>query len=269
MIKHRLVAIDLDGTLIGKDWRINNRNRLAIRRTIKAGIKVVLATGRTFVTTEPYAKSLSLTLPLICYHGALVRNRQKIYFSRRLPAKYVRPLIRFGLNHRVQVAVFSKEQVFFTKPLDRWGKEYVNRFEPVPEINLVDLRHYRFPERPHKVMYVASRAKLNRIQKLARRQFGRSVYITLSQSNLLEFLHPHVSKGRALRWIAHHYGIRMPYVMAIGDGYNDVSMLWMAGLGVAVKNAPAAVKRKVDWVTSSVDKNGVADALDKFILKTD
>lgn len=269
MIKHRLVAIDLDGTLIGRTWRISDRNRRAIRRVLKSGVRVTLATGRTFVTTEPYARSLRLSLPLICYHGALIRNRQKIFFSRRLPAKYVRPLIRFGLNHRVQVAVFSKEQVFFTKPLDRWGKEYVNRFEPVPEINLVDLRHYQFPERPHKVMFVASEPKLRQIEKMARRLFGRSVYITRSRSNLLEFLHPHVSKGRALRWIAHHYGIRMPYVMSIGDGYNDVSMLWMAGLGVAVNNAPASVKRKVDWVTRSVDENGVAEALEKFILKTE
>lgn len=269
MPKHHLVAIDLDGTLINGTGLVSDQNRRAIHSVRNRGVDVTLATGRTFMTTEPFVKSLRITLPVICYHGALIRTKQKIFYSRRVPMNHLRSLIEFGFSHRVQVVIFSKEQVFFHKPIDRWGKEYINHIEPVREVNLVDLRHYAFPERPHKIMFIASEVKMRKLEKLARRKFSHEFAITRSRSNLLEFLNPHVSKGLALRWIAHHLGLRMPQVMAIGDAQNDISMLMMAGLGVAVKNAPDSVKKKVDWVTSSADRDGVALALRKFILKTD
>jgi Cof subfamily protein (haloacid dehalogenase superfamily) len=268
MPKHELVAIDIDGTLVDQTGLVSRGNRRSIRAVQKRGVQVTLATGRTFQTTEPFIDALKIKLPVICYHGALIRTRQKIYFSRLLPAKHVQALMRFGFRHRVQVALFSKEQAFFNKPIDRWAREYINNIEPVREVNLVDLKRYRLPEPPHKAMFIASERKLRAIEPALRRRFGHAFYMTRSHGNLIEFLHPHVSKGRALRWIAHHLGLRMPQVMAIGDAQNDVSMLWMAGLGVAVKNASPEVKRKVDWVTSAVDKDGVAVALRKFILKT-
>ncbi len=269
MPKHRLVAIDIDGTLVDQGGVVSGRNKRAIKSVQGRGVAVTLSTGRTFQTTEPFIHSLKIQLPVICYHGALIRTRQKIFFSRLLPEKHIKGLIRFGFQHRVQVALFSKEQAFFHKPIDRWAREYINNIEPVREVNLVDLKHYRLPEPPHKAMFIASERKLRAIEPALHRRFGRAFYMTRSHGNLIEFLHPHVSKGRALRWIAHHLGLRMPQVMAIGDAQNDVSMLWMAGLGVAVQNASPEVKRKVDWVTSAVDKDGVAVALRKFILKKD
>lgn len=269
MPKHRLVAIDVDGTLIVREGEISGTNRSAIRSTIKRGVGVTLATGRTFITTEPYSRALKISLPLICYHGALIRTSNKIFYSRRIPTVHIRPLIRFGFANRVQMAVFSHEQVYFHKPIDRWGKEYINKIEPVREINLVDFRRYQFAEQPHKVMFIASKQKMRRLEQQAHRKFGHALYVTRSRDNLLEFLHPHVSKGRALRWLAHHLGFRMPQVMAIGDAQNDVSMLWMAGLGVAVKNAPISVRRKVDWVTETAANDGVAMALHQFILRAE
>ena len=191
MTKHRLVVVDLDGTLIDGSGVISVENRRAIRAVQKQGIALTLATGRTFMTTEPFIKQLNIKLPVICYHGSLIRTKKKIFFSRRLPEPHLRQLIKFGFRHRVQVAIFSKEQAFFNKPIDYWGREYINHIEPVNEINLVDLINYDFPERPHKVMFVASERKIRQLEKLARREFGHSFYVTRSRSNLLEFLHPH------------------------------------------------------------------------------
>jgi Cof subfamily protein (haloacid dehalogenase superfamily) len=267
MPKHRLVAIDVDGTLLGRNWKIPEQNVRAVAAVQARGVGVTLATGRTFQTTEPFLRKLKLTLPAICYHGALIRTKQKIYFSRLVPRAHVRALIRYGFSHGVQVALFCHEQVYFNKPLDQWGREYVNSIEPVREVNLVDLLTYKFPDRLHKVMFVASARKIHSIERSAHRKFGRYLTITRSHPKLLEFVPLKVSKGKALRWIAHHLGLRMPNVMAIGDNGNDLSMLQMAGLGVAVGNAPRIVKKKVDWVSTRAERHGVAKALRKFVLE--
>lgn len=267
-MKHRLVVIDLDDTLIGSDLRISKPNRRAIALTQKRGVMVTLATGRTFATTRDFLKELRITLPVLCYQGALIRSLRKVYYRQLLPHRHLREVIEYGFRHRVQIAVYTKGTVYLHKPLNHWGKEYLNRIEQVREISLVDLRRYSFLARwPIKVMYIAHEEKAARLEKLARVRFGKHFSIMRSRLNLIEFLHPDVSKGKSVERLAHILGVHMHETIAIGDGYNDISMLRRVGLGIAVKNAPMPVERAADWVVPSQKENGVAVALERFILK--
>ncbi len=265
-MRHRikLLAIDLDDTLIGTDFRISKVNQNAIRRAINAGIKVTLATGRTFTTTLPFAESLGLTHTLVCFQGALLRGKSKVLTSRTMPPQHFLDVVDFGLRHKVQVCVYvlDHDTVFFQRPLDRFGKEYLDRIEQVRQISLVNLRTFPFSHPPIKIMFVTRPEKVIQLEALAQKKWGKKLYITRTRANLLEFLHPHVDKGFALRYLAEHYNLEMAQTAAIGDGYNDIPMLKAAGVSFAVKNAAAKVERAADHVVASCDQDGVAEAID-------
>ncbi len=260
----RLLAIDLDDTLIGTSMRVSLANRRAIRRAIHAGIKVTLATGRTFTTTLPFAEQLGLTHTFACFQGALLRGKNKVLASRTMPPQHYLEIVNFGLRHNVQVCVYvlDHDTVFFQRPLDRFGKEYLDRIEQVREISLVNLRTYPFSHPPIKIMFVASPEKIIVLEAKAQKKWGHKLYITRTRANLLEFLHPHVSKGFALHYLAEHYNLKMSETAAIGDGYNDIPMLKAAGVSFAVNNASTKVKHSADHVVASCDQDGVADAID-------
>lgn len=264
----KLLAIDLDDTLIGEDLKVSARNRQAIRRAVRAGIKVTLLTGRTFTTTYPFAQKLGLTHTLGLFQGALLRGKAKVLSSRTMPPQHYLDIVDFGLRHKVQICVYvlDHDTVFFQRPLDRFGKDYLDRIEQVRQISLVNLRTFPFPHPPIKIMFVASPEKIIKLEAAAQKKWDHKLYITRTRSTLLEFLHPHVNKGFALRQLAEHYHLDMAQTAAIGDGYNDIPMLKAAGVSFAVKNAPQVVERAADHVVSAWDQDGVADAID-WILK--
>ncbi|RJO59415.1 HAD family phosphatase [Candidatus Parcubacteria bacterium] len=265
--KTKLLLIDLDDTLIGPDLRVSPRNRNAIRQATRAGLIVTLATGRTFTTTLPFALKLGLKHTLACFQGALLRGRSKILASRTLPPQHYLDIIKFGLKHRVQICVYvlDHDTVFFQRPLDRYGKEYLDKIEQVRQISLVNLLTFPFTHPPIKIMFVAHPEKIIKLERLAQKRFGRKLYITRTRNTLLEFLHPQVNKGFALRKLAEHYHLRLKQTAAIGDGYNDIPLLKTAGLSFAVKNAPAKVERSADRVVSAWDQDGVAEAIEQII----
>lgn len=266
--KVKLLAIDLDDTLIGQDLRISERNRRAIRRAVRGGIIVTLLTGRTFTTTLPFATKLGLTHTLGLFQGALLRGKTKVLSSRTMPPQHFLDIVNFGLRHKVQVCVYvlDHDTVFFQRPLDRYGKDYLDRIEQVRQISLVNLRTFPFPHPPIKIMLVANPEKIIKLEAAAKKKWKHKLYVTRTRATLLEFLHPHINKGVALRQLAEHYHLDMSQTAAIGDGYNDIPMLKAAGVSFAVRNAPQSVERAADHVVASWEQDGVAEAID-WILK--
>ncbi len=260
----KLLTIDLDDTLIGQDLVVSPRNRAAIRRAVRSGIIVTLATGRTFTTTQPFAQRLGLHHTLACFQGALLRGKHKILTSRTMPPQYYLDIIKFGLRHKVQQCVYALDHdtVYFQRPLNKYGKEYLDRIEQVRQISLVNLATFPFPHPPIKVMFITSPEKVVKLEAMAKRKWGDALYITQTRANLLEFLHPQVNKGFALRYLASHYHLPLSQTAAIGDGHNDIPMLETAGVSFAVRNAPRVVEAAADHVVSAWDQDGVAEAID-------
>ncbi|MFC1687534.1 Cof-type HAD-IIB family hydrolase [Patescibacteria group bacterium] len=264
----KLFVIDLDDTLIGLSHRISRRNVAAIKKVISRKIPVAIATGRTFQTTEPFGNRLGITLPLICYHGALVRTKHKVYIERMLPEEYYHSLISFARRLRVQICFYVSHHniIYFNRPLNKFAKEYLDKIERVREITLVNFKTYMLPRTPIKCMMIGPEDRIAKLEAMAKRKWRSKMYITRSRPKLLEFLNPDVSKGKAVKFLADKIGVPMRNVTVIGDSYNDLSMFKAAGRAIAVRNAPHDVELAADHVVSSWDHDGVAEAIEKYIL---
>jgi len=260
----KFIVIDLDDTLIGYDLGVSKRNVVAIRKAMRSGIDVTLATGRTFQTAEPFMKTLGINLPLICYNGALVRNGRRVYIEKMLPEQFYGELIDFAKRNRVQLAFYVSHHtmIYFNRPLDAFAKEYLDKIEQVAEITLVNFKTFKLPRTPIKCMMISSEKKIAELFVKAKKKWDNRMYITITRPTLLEFLHPEVNKGNALAYIAKHViGAPLRQTMVIGDGMNDIPMLRKVRYSVAVKNAPAQVERVARYVVSSWEKDGVAEAV--------
>lgn len=269
MAGYRLVAIDLDGTLLNKDWEISPRAREVIREVRARGVHVTLATGRMFASTLRYARELELDLPLITYHGALVKTsgEGRVIYQRLLPREYAREIIALAKELRYPV------NLYFNHTGDRLYVDHVSaatrryaRQSSVPFYEVPDLLALLNDEDPLKVVVINDEEALDALAAEGRRRWGEVVYITKSEPTYLEFLHPEATKGRGLAAVAGYLGVPREEVMAIGDSYNDLEMFKYAGLAVAMGNARAEIKAAADYVTATNEEDGVAQVLEKFIL---
>ncbi|MDN5344663.1 MAG: hypothetical protein PWQ18_774 [Clostridia bacterium] len=264
----RLVALDLDGTLLTDQVVIEPQAKEAIRRVREKGITVTLATGRMFSSARPYAEELGLALPLIVYHGAQVRHSGtgEVLFERTLPLALARRLVNhiraFGFPYNVYLG-----DRLYVESIQEENEAYAWRagvdLYPVGDM-LAFLQEQQ--QEPLKIVALQEGPRLDPLEAAIRREVGDRVYITRSLPQYLEMLNPEVNKGRGLQALAEMEGIRSEEIMVFGDSYNDIQMFRYAGLAVAMANAPAEVRAAADYVTASNNEGGVARALEHFIL---
>ncbi|WP_258360926.1 Cof-type HAD-IIB family hydrolase [Moorella sulfitireducens] len=264
----RLVAFDLDGTLLNDDLVIDSRTKEAIRRVREKGITVTLATGRMFSSARPYAVELGLDLPLVVYHGAQVRHSKtgEVLFERTIPLDLASRLIaairQFGYAYNVYL-----DDRLYVEKVAAENEEYARR-AGVDLHRVEDMLTFlqEQEKRPLKIVALRDGPELDPLEASIRRQVGGEVYFTRSLPHYLEMLNPEVNKARGLQALAEREAIRPEEIMVFGDSYNDLQMFRYAGWAVAMANAPAEVRAAADYVTGSNNDGGVARALEKFIL---
>lgn len=260
----KLIAIDLDDTLLHNDLTISERARTAIRKAVAKGVHVTLATGRMYRSALPFALDLQLNLPLITYQGALVKyaDGREVY-HRPIPMQTARELAQFLLPYEYHVNIYIADELYMEKDSPE-GRRYV-AIAKVP-IHLVEHLTEALMQDPSKMVVIAGSEELDRLALDVRSSFGNSLQITKSKATFLEFAHPQATKGIALAHLANSLGIGAASVMAIGDSPNDLDMIEYAGWGVAMGNAVAEVKKKARYVTKSNDDDGVAEAIEKLVI---
>jgi len=262
----RLVAIDLDGTLLRNDLQISPRARRTIRQVRDLGVEVTFCTGRMYASALPYALEIGLELPLVTYNGALVKNSGtgQVIYQRLLPENYARGIIVKAKKYGLPVNIYHDDRLFLER-ITQEGRKYLEKARiPVQEVG--DLSNW-LEQDPLKILVMGEQEKLNRLEQECIQEWGDAVYITKSWPTYLEFLHPEATKGLGLRALAGHLNIEQRQVMGIGDSYNDLEMFRYAGLSVVMGNAEPTVKKAADYVTLTNDDDGVAEALEKFIIK--
>jgi hypothetical protein len=262
------LALDLDGTLIGKDLILSPRVRGTISAAVARGAQVTLVTGRMFQSTLPFAQELGVTLPLICYQGALIRDpvSREVLYHQPVPLPLARQVIQVVRQWGLHVNVYVDDELYverLTPEAERYGS-----ISKVP-IHLVgDLLSFLSTD-PTKLVIVSDEATIDRAVRELQSHFGEALYVTESYPIFCEIAHPGCNKGRSLEWLAARYGFPREEVLAIGDGPNDVEMIRWAGLGIAMGNAPEEVRAAADWVTGTVQEEGAALALERFLLLSD
>jgi Cof subfamily protein (haloacid dehalogenase superfamily) len=266
----RLLALDLDGTLIGPDLRVWPRTRAAILAAVGAGVHVALATGRMATSAQPFAAELGLHDPVIAYQGALVRAAPpavgrlgRLIYHRPLPAEVARETIRWTrergfaphLNHLERFIIPDGDP-----RTDDYSAFLGAQAEIVPDLE-------RWIRRPvSKVLAVGPTDAPLAFLEAARAHFAGRAEVTVSHPEFLEFLAPGVSKGQAVRWLARRLRIPLEQTLAIGDQYNDLEMISAAGHGVAMPSAPPAVQGAARYIAAPLADEGAAEIIELLVL---
>jgi len=276
--RYRLVALDLDGTLLNCRGEVSGDDAAALHRMRELGALVVLASGRMTASIRPWYHRLRIDGPVLAYNGGMVRDSmargEGIIFERALPARYGDWLIdyaeerRFHLNYYVADVLYAKDD----PSLRRFADLYANQTGSV--YHFVDsLRRFKGCD-PTKIILITDpslpgrRAPRHRDElhdEFAAR-WGDEVSLFKTNPEYLEFLNRETDKGVGLAALAPAYGIAREEVIAFGDAGNDAPMLAWAGLGVAVANALPEAREKADCISPySNDESAVARTLEQFV----
>ncbi len=257
----RLIACDLDGTLMGEDRRISPAVREAIAEAQARGIAVTLATGRMFAATVPFARELGITAPLICYQGGWIQapDDPQPRFRRTLPRPIAERVLAGGQARNWHPVLYADGRIFLRELRERptfydalLGEDWaiVNEWGAVLRRHQVD-----------KVLFVAEAEAIPAMEAQLRRWVGEAATVVRSHARFVEVVPAGVDKGRGLAWLAASLNIPREAVMAIGDRENDLPMLRWAGLGVAMGNAPAQIKAAADRIAPPLAEDGAAVAI--------
>jgi Cof subfamily protein (haloacid dehalogenase superfamily) len=273
----RLIAIDIDGTLLDSRGQVPEANQRAIAAAVDRGIEVALVTGRRYTFALPVAERVPSPLTMIVNNGAMVRTKQGETFHRRmLPRDVARRILEATADFRVGALVLfdrPRENQVIYEQLD-WADasrtDYWRRnIEFLAEIAPLEAC---LTEDPIQVMYTGGVEPMRVLAaRLAGLAFARefSVQVTAYEAKnfaLVDVLHPEVSKGAALRAWAERQGYARHEVMAIGDNFNDRQMLDFAGVPVVMGNCVSELRSDGWHLTGTNDQAGVAQAIERFAL---
>lgn len=274
----RLIALDLDGTLLSSNLEISEPNRHALAAASARGVQIVITTGRRFHSARPLLGSLPCPVTLITSNGAMVRTLSGEVLHRNfLPRKVAVQVLDASLDYRpYAVAIFDlagRGQVMMQQnasldgPL-RWylknAREYL--------LQVLDLCAALSGD-PIQIMFGGAPAFLEPLEHLLRSSdAGRNVHLTWTKYfarniSLLDVMNLGCSKASGLKWWLNQAGCEPSEVMAIGDNYNDLEMLQMAGCPVVMGNSSPGLNNDGWHITHSNDEDGVAAAIHDLVLK--
>lgn len=259
----KLVATDLDGTVVGRDLAISPRTLEAVQRVHAAGVHFVMATGRMFRSTVPYAEQCGVRTPLITYQGALIRDHRTMEdlwhhtIAPELRAEALDALNACGLHVN-----FYVDDELLVERLSPQAELYsrISRVEP----RLVESFLDPAIASPTKIVAIGEPEQIDHWVPVLQQRFAGRLYVTKSIPPFLELVSPQISKSQALAHVAELLGVRREEVLAFGDGMNDLDMLTWAGCGVAMGNASETVQAAADRVTASIKDDGVARILEEL-----
>lgn len=270
----RLVALDIDGTLLDSQSRISDANLSALRRAHSLGVEVLLTTGRRHTFAMPIADALGFDLWLVSSNGAVTRCSQgKLFHRDLLPADVTRRLLRHMARFRKNAVItFDLEApgALLLEGVDELNGSISRWIEKnAAWIHQVEQLETAISADPIQAMYCGSIALMREAEALLESApFADEITILKTEYEhrnlcILDVLSSRCSKGHALRRWAAHRGIPREQVMAIGDNYNDVEMLEFAGAPFIMENACPELKQNGWRVTASNDQSGVAVALEQ------
>jgi Cof subfamily protein (haloacid dehalogenase superfamily) len=262
----KLIALDLDGTLMDKSRIIPERTRSAVRRATQKGCLVTIATGRGFESAAHFARELGINAPLICCQGALIQDYRDgtIIHTATIPLEVARDVIAFSQLRELEAQVFLEDGRTYMNQASS-TIETIARVSGLQVVGVADLFHW-LSRPPLKFMFMEREELVPDLVQELQARFDGTLQVVQSWYHLVEATGPDVSKGEALARLAAHLGVEQAATMAIGDQDNDVSMIAWAGLGVAMGDGSPAAKAVADLIAPSLAAEGAAGAIECHVL---
>lgn len=267
MSKYKLVAVDLDGTLLNSQRQLSRRTIETIRRVQQRGVYVTFATGRMYRSALPFAQQLNIDVPLIAYQGALVKNllTGEILSHHTIPLELAQQVMLYLQEADYHINLYLDDDLFVAES-NAVAERYARNC--LVDLNVVgDL--LAFMDRPPtKILAIDSADRISQLERQLNQQYAADImHLCTSKSNFLEISNPQATKGHALDMLAQMYNVHRHEVMVFGDSCNDLEMLDYAGWAVVMDNAQDDIKKNADYIAPSNDQDGVAVVLEKMILK--
>jgi len=276
----RLIALDLDGTLVNSRWEISERDLAALAAASERGVQIVVVTGRRPRAAAPYVAKIPVPVATITSNGALIRTPQnEVVYRNFLPRKVALQVLEVAAEFRpYTVVVFDvpgRGQVTMEDcaipagPLGWYLKTSMDHLSLVPHLPAAVISD------PVQIMIGGPPTHIEAAEALLRQSAaGPGVYLTWTKYPdrniaIFDIMNEGCSKGRALKFWASRQGILASEVMALGDNFNDLEMLEFAGLPVVMGNHIEGLPRPGWAVTTPCDDSGVACAIERYVLRAD
>ncbi|MEW5783521.1 MAG: Cof-type HAD-IIB family hydrolase [Bacillota bacterium] len=267
---YRLIAIDLDETLLNSELKISLRNKQAIRKAVQQGVKVTIATGRMFKTSIPYVRDLELNQdwPMINYHGALIKTTEtrRVIYHQPIENRLAVAIAREAEKRGYHVNVYIDDRLYI-----REENEYSRYYQTIAAVDLEAVGALapfleKWGANPTKLTILNRGGALSEAEAVFKAGFGDHIAAMQTRPHFLEITDRRATKGQALHRLAEQEGIKREEILAFGDSCNDLDMIRYAGLGVAVANAMPEVLRAADLVAESNVNDGVARVIEEVVL---
>jgi hypothetical protein len=263
MSEIRLVAVDIDGTLATDDGQIVAANRDAIARATRAGVLVVLVTGRWHRTAMPFAQRVGLETPVVCCNGAVAyASTGERLWQLDMPLGAARTVAAFADAHDIALSVTIDDRSYFRRRAGQDG----DMLEP--GWHLVDRNLDAVTAPPVRMLAVGHDATLALLDGLGTRLQGAVRFQPTRRGTRYDavgVIHKDASKGNAVRRLCEQFGIPRAQTLAIGDNDNDIDMFAAAGVSVAVGDALPEVQAAAGIIGPRCDEGGVAWAIERYI----
>ncbi|MCX7695284.1 MAG: Cof-type HAD-IIB family hydrolase [Caloramator sp.] len=276
-MKYKLIAMDMDGTLLNSQKQVTEYTKDVLRRASEKGIKLVICTGRIFTSAKSYARIIGTKAPIIASNGAYIRekDRNEVIYEKYIKKETLLDIIRVTREWGFYPHIYTTDTIY-SERLIHSSLNYSKWNEIVPEderinIQIVDSLEdivEKEGENFLKVVVMALEDEVEKLQELKKFiKENMDVAIFSSYMNNFEIMDKEVSKGRALRRLAEFFDIDRKEIVCFGDNENDKTMFEFAGFPIAMGNAEEELKEIAAYVTDTNDNDGVAKAIEELILR--
>lgn len=268
-MEYQLLALDLDGTLTNSKKEISKPTLEALIEIQKEGKKVVLASGRPTKGILPLAEQLCLQdygSYILSFNGGCITDCRsgQIIYNKTLPDDVALPLFYIVKKYAgADIIAYTSENILSGVKANKYT-ELESRINHMPIIQADDFP-FEVPEPANKFLITGEPDTIQRIKKEAEEHFRSYLYLYCSDPFFLEIMPPRIDKAHSLLKLLTSIGLAAEQMICCGDGYNDLTMIETAGLGVAMANAQPPVREKADYITKSNDEDGVLHVINQFM----
>lgn len=267
--QYKAVFIDIDGTLIRKDHSLSQVTIETIKKIKQLGIHVILVSARPYHGILSISDQLELSnIPIASLNGSYIREGNTVLLNSKIDLDILKDLHNQLKKYNVSIIYYQQMKWFAESE-----NQYTENEKKITEVPLIIDDFNSLVERwklennaPNKLLVVGEALEIQNIQSQIQPQFAASLNMCTSKPVYLEVMHIGSSKQAAIEYFLKHLKIKKEEVIAIGDNFNDIEMIQFAGLGIAMGNAPDEVKSIADHITDTNNNDGVAKAIQKFIL---
>lgn len=266
---YQMLVLDLDGTLTNSKKEVTEPTREALLQIQEEGKKVVLASGRPINGIAPLAEKLELARfggYMLSFNGARITqcSTGEIIYNKTIPQNTIRPIFETVRSFPgVDILSYDADTILSGIKVNEYTEKesFINKMEIRPIDDLVS--YLTFPV--NKLLVAGEPEVLDQIIPVLKKQFHKQLNIYKSEPFFLEIMPQNIDKAHSLQKLLSSLGLTAESMICCGDGFNDISMIEYAGLGVAMENAQEIVKETADFITKSNDEDGILYVIEKFL----